>query len=100
MAKITTAEKAAQDWLAGSARLAGPHGVTAEQEGLMRLGFEQGFIAAQIDAERIDFLQEKARDLCFHAWADRSSYTVTVNGNAYTGGTLRDAIDAAQRGGS
>ena len=50
-------EAKAQEWLESTARLAGPHGVSFDQESMMRLGFENGYLAAlrQRPVDRPDF---------------------------------------------
>lgn len=40
------AEVKAQEWLESTARLAGSHGVSFDQESMMRIGFENGYLAA------------------------------------------------------
>lgn len=47
------AEVAAEAWLTATARKAGPHGVSARDESLMRLGYQHGYIATQPAARRV-----------------------------------------------
>lgn len=43
---VVDERQAAEAWLVGTARKAGPHGVTADQESMMRVGYEAGYRAA------------------------------------------------------
>lgn len=45
-------ERAAEAWLVNTARKAGAHGVSFEQESMMRLGFEAGYKSALLDCSR------------------------------------------------